>query len=150
MQITHSFPGSLSSKPSAAKLPIPYISRSSYRTPATHRICLITLTWKLSSFFFSRTAWVICMWRSVFGTESSFSFVKSTGKYVSAAITSGKTSSSGDDFERSSNSKKPKSMPVPEGWWNFWPRPFWKEIFTGKWASGNAGTNLQSCSSLAK
>lgn len=152
MQITHSFPGSLSSYPSAAaELPIPYISRSSYRTPSTHNICLITFTWKELPLFFSRTAWVICMLADVFCTWSSIcSLDDSGGMHVSAEITRGKISSPGDGFERSSNSKKPKSIPVPEGWWNLWPSPFWNGTLTGSQASGNRGTNLQFDSSLAK
>lgn len=69
---------------------------------------------------------------------------------VSAHITRENTSSSGEGRERSSNSKKPRSMPVPEGWQNFWPAPFWKGNVIGSNTSGKSGINQHFSSSLAK
>lgn len=128
-------------------LPSPYISFSSYRTPSTSNICLTTFTSKESLPSFSRMAWVICMWEEREPVQSS----SETGcGYVSKAITSGNTSSSGEGFERSSSSKKPKSMPVLDGWENSCLSPFWKGNFTGVKASGSVGMNLQLDSSFAK
>nr|GMD46787.1 hypothetical protein Iba_chr10eCG6680 [Ipomoea batatas] len=67
----------------------------------------------------------------------------------SATITSGKAFSPGMGFDRSFMSKKPKSTPVPEGWQNFWPNPFWNGTLTG-FISVYTGVYVQSVPPFAK